>query len=208
MNLRKTPAAEAPAAPVAAEDAAPPAGGTKGRPTPKRRDATGSRGPVTAPKTRKEAIARQRELAKQAKVNARTARTARTSTAMTAAQRREAIKRGDPDFLPRRDKGKTRGLARDYVDSHRMVSNYMLWLFPVMIAGALIPVLSLITLVIFVVLLLEWYIIGKRIRALAIERFGKAEGGAMTLGFYAGRRAYLPRKWRLPAPRVERGDAI
>ena len=204
MNLRKTPPAEASVEDAVDQDAAV-STGTKGRPTPKRREATGVRGPVTAPKTRKEAIARQRELAKTAKTSARAAR---SSAPMTAAQRREAIKRGDQEFLSRRDKGKTRGLARDYVDSHRMVSNYMLWLFPVMIAGALIPILSLITLVIFVVLLLEWYIIGKRIRALAIERFGKAEGGAMTLGFYAGSRAYLPRKWRLPGPRVERGDPI
>jgi len=30
----------------------------------------------------------------------------------------------------------------------------------------------------------------------------------MAIGFYAGSRAYLPRKWRLPAPRVEHGDPI
>ena len=203
MNLRKTPQAETP---VEVEDATPVTAGTKGRPTPKRRDATAPRGPVTAPKTRKEAVARQRELAKQAKANTRATRS--TAAPVTAAQRRDAIKRGDPDFLPRRDQGKTRGLARDYVDSHRMMSNYMLWLFPVMIAGALIPLLSLVTLVIFVALLLEWYIVGKRIRGLAMDRFGKAEGGAMGLGFYAGSRAYLPRKWRLPAPRVDRGDSI
>ncbi|MDT4914162.1 MAG: hypothetical protein QOC66_3290, partial [Pseudonocardiales bacterium] len=35
-----------------------------------------------------------------------------------------------------------------------------------------------------------------------------AQGGNMTIGFYAGSRAYLPRRWRLPSPQVERGDPI
>ena len=55
-------------------------------------------------------------------------------------------------------------------------------------------------------MLVEWYVTGKRIRAMAIERFGKADGGNMSIGFYAGSRAYLPRRWRLPAPQVERGQ--
>jgi hypothetical protein len=30
----------------------------------------------------------------------------------------------------------------------------------------------------------------------------------MSLGLYAGSRAYLPRRWRLPAPQVDLGDKI
>ena len=45
-------------------------------------------------------------------------------------------------------------------------------------------------------------------RVAAIERFGSAQGSPMSIGFYAGSRAYLPRRWRLPAPTVERGDEI
>ena len=41
-----------------------------------------------------------------------------------------------------------------------------------------------------------------------MERFGEAQGGAMSIGFYAGSRAYLPRRWRLPAPQVGLGDPI
>jgi Protein of unknown function (DUF3043) len=182
----------------------PSAAGTKGRPTPKRRDATGARGPVSAPKTRKEAVARQRHLAKEAKT-----RKHQSSLApMTAVERREALKRGDPSVLPRRDQGPTRKLARDYVDSRRLASNFMLLLFPIMIAGAVIPALSLITLILFASLLFEWYLMGRRVRALAIQRYGKADGGPMAIGFYAGSRAYLPRRWRLPAPQVNRGDEI
>ena len=172
----------------------------KGRPTPKRRDSEGRRGPVSAPKTRKEAMARQRQLAKEQKAARATARP------RSAAEQREALKRGDPSALPRRDQGKTRKLARDYVDSKRMISNYLLVLFPIMIVGIYASYLQIIVLVIFLGLLFEWYLTGKRIRAMAMERFGESDGSNMSIGFYAGSRAYLPRKWRLPRPQVERGE--
>jgi Protein of unknown function (DUF3043) len=174
----------------------------KGRPTPKRRESQGKRGPVAAPKTRKEAYARQKQLARQQK----TARA--TAKPRTVAEQRAALRRGDPTALPRRDQGPTRKLARDYVDSRRLLSNYLLFLFPIMILGLAIPQLQIVVLVVFVGLLMEWWVIGKRIRTIALERDGQAQGGNMTIGFYAGSRAYLPRRWRLPAPQVERGDPI
>jgi hypothetical protein len=192
------------AAEVVVEDAEPATG--KGRPTPKRRDVVGQRGPVTAPRTRKEAYARQKELAKRGK----TARAAAGRT-LTPAERRAALRSGE--ILPRRDQGETRRLARDYVDSHRLFSNYLLWLFPLMIASYLAPKswgwsVQVLVIAVFLALLVEWYAIGRRIRKLAIERSGSADGSAMSIGFYAGSRAYLPRRWRLPAPQVEIGDSI
>ena len=175
----------------------------KGRPTPKRRDVVGQRGPVTAPKTRKEAYARQKELAKQQRAARRT-----PAAQLTPAQRRELLRSGDPSVLPRRDQGATKKLARDYVDSHRMASNYLLILFPLIIVGWVIPVLQLLVLAVFIGFLIEWYLTGRRIRRLAVERNGSADGGNFSIGFYAGSRAYLPRRWRLPAPTVERGDEI
>ena len=184
-----------------ATDAAPP--DRKGRPTPKRRESTVPRGPVSAPKTRKEAYARQKQQAKAS----RTAR--RTPAAnMTVQQRRAAMRAGDPSALPRRDQGPTRKLARDYVDSHRMASNYLLVLFPLMIASYLLPGVQFVVVAIFLGLVVEWYLTGRKIRKMAIDRFGKTEGGAMTIGFYAGSRAYLPRRWRLPAPQLQRGDPV
>jgi hypothetical protein len=174
----------------------------KGRPTPKRRDSQGKRGPVSAPRTRKEAYARQKQLGKEQKA-ARSAARPRT-----VAEQRAALRRGDASALPRRDQGKTRKLARDYVDAHRMLSNYLLLLFPVMVAGVVVPMLQLIVLVVFLGLLVEWYLVGRRIRALSLERFGEAQGGNLSIGFYAGSRAYMPRRWRLPAPQVELGDPV
>lgn len=185
---------------VAAESA--PVNLGKGRPTPKRRDSQGRRGPVSAPRTRKEAYARQKQLTKEQKA-ARAAAKPRT-----VAEQRAALKRGDPSALPRRDQGKTRKLARDYVDSHRMLSNFLLLLFPLMIIGIALPMVQIVVLAAFFGFLVEWYLVGRRIRTLSMERYGEAQGGNMTIGFYAGSRAYLPRRWRLPAPQVERGDAI
>ena len=200
VNLGKR-RAEVEPEPEPVEDETPGAG--KGRPTPKRRDSLGARGPVSAPKTRKEAYARQKEMAKAQ----RTAQ--RTPTAnLTVAQRRELLRKGDPSVLPRRDQGQTRKLARDYVDSRRMASNYMLWLFPLIIVGYALPILQIAVLALFIALLVEWYFTGRRVVQMSRERYGKTEGGPMTIGFYAGSRAYLPRRWRLPAPQVDRGAKV
>jgi DUF3043 family protein len=198
--LPKRPAQSA-AADVAVETTSSPGG--KGRPTPKRREATGQRGPVVAPKTRKEAYARQKQQARQS-------RTARSTPAqsLTVQQRRALLRAGDESVLPRRDQGQTRKLARNWVDSHRMASNYLLLLFPLMVLSYVIPYVQFLVLLVFVLLIVEWNITGRRIRKLAIERFGKADGGPMSIGFYAGSRAYLPRRWRLPAPQVEMGESI
>jgi hypothetical protein len=205
VKLIRRPATGSGTAEPEAESASPDtvaAPGRKGRPTPKRRESQGRRGPVTAPKTRKEAYARQRELAKEQKANRASAKP------RTVAEQRAALRAGDPSVLPRRDQGKTRKLARDYVDSHRMLSNYLLWLFPIMIAGVVFPAVQIVVLVVFLALLVEWWITGRRIRALALKRFGETQGNNMSIGFYAGTRAYLPRRWRLPAPQVERGQEI
>lgn len=206
LSRREKPAEEPQTAVVATELQDQRASAPKGRPTPKRRDAEGRRGPVSAPKTRKEAYARQKQMAKTTQ---RPSKSAAPAKPRSVAEQRAALKRGDESALPRRDQGKTRKLARDYVDSKRMLSNYLLVLFPLMIAGSFIKALAaiqLVVLVVFLGLLVEWYLTGKRIRAMAVDRFGTAEGGNMSIGFYAGSRAYLPRRWRLPGPQVERGE--
>jgi hypothetical protein len=195
-NAETSPVAE----PEAAESG--PAVG-KGRPTPKRRDSAVPRGPVSAPKTRKEAYARQKQAAKAAKGLRKT-----PTAAMTPQQRREALRAGDPAFLPKRDQGPTRKLARDYVDSHRMLSNYLIVLFPLLLLGTIVKGVEIVVIAFFLALLIEWYLTGRRIRSMAIARNGSAQGSAFSIGFYAGSRAYLPRKWRLPGPQVNRGDEI
>jgi hypothetical protein len=163
----------------------------KGRPTPKRR--TNSTPPPPAPKTRKEAAAWQK-VAGQKK--------------LSPTEYREAMKSGDPRVLPRREQGPVRALARDWVDSRRMASNYLLLLFPLMLMGYTYPPLQIITLALFALLLIEWIYTGSRIRQLARSRGLEVRESAIALGFYAGSRAYFRRSWRRPLPRVELGDEI
>lgn len=202
MNpLRRKAAAETvtevPTAPEP-EPGPPSARAPKGRPTPKRR--TNSVPPPPAPKTRKEAVAWQKQQGSKAKVAGQ--------KKLTATEYREAVKAGDPRVLPRRDQGPVRALARDYVDSRRMASNYLLLLFPLMLIGYAIPTLQILTLGLFGLLLAEWIFTGSRIRKLAVSRGLQSRESAVSLGFYAGSRAYFRRSWRRPLPRVELGDEI
>ena len=41
--------------------------------------------------------------------------------------------------LPKRDKGPVRKLARDWVDTHFMFSNYLLLVFPLLLVAGYIP---------------------------------------------------------------------
>lgn len=175
---------------------------SKGRPTPKRRDADPRRGPVAAPKTRREAMQRQRQQAKQAR---------KSGTALTPRERRQRVLAGDPSALPRRDAGPLRALARDYVDSRRMLSNGLLILFPLIVVSFFFHTnfVNLVILGIFIAVLTEWMITGRKIMALARQR-GLDIGRNTTfgIGFYGGTRAYLPRKWRVPRAQVGLGDDV
>ena len=173
-------------------------GAPKGRPTPKRR--TNSTPPPPAPKTRKEAVAWQKQQGAKAKVAGQ--------KKLTTAEYKQAMKTGDPRVMPRRDQGPVRGLARDYVDSHRMASNYLLLLFPLMLVGYKIRPLQILTLALFALLLVEWVYTGTRIRKLAAAKGIATKESAISLGFYAGSRAYFRRAWRRPLPRVQLGDQI
>ncbi|MDQ1744943.1 MAG: hypothetical protein QOE23_3282, partial [Pseudonocardiales bacterium] len=85
---------------------------------------------------------------------------------------------------------------------------YLLLLFPLMLVGYAIRPLQILTLALFGLLLLEWIYTGSKIRRLARERGLETKESAVSLGFYAGSRAYFRRSWRRPLPRVELGEKI
>ena len=195
LRRKQTEAADQAEAEPIEQQPADPGGAPKGRPTPKRRTGTG---PITpAPKTRKEAIAWQKQHA-----NAKVAGQKR----LTGTEYRQAVRTGE--VLPRRDQGPVRALARDYVDSRRMASNYLLWLFPLLLVGYFVPYLQLLTLLLFMLLVGEWVITGSRVKRLAAERGHTSRESALSLGFYAGSRAYFKRSWRRPLPVKQLGDEI
>jgi len=179
----------------------------KGRPTPKRRDVAPKRQPVTAPRTRKEASARLRQ---QRRSPARGGNGAR----MSPQEQREALRRGDPAALPKRDRGPVRKLARDYVDSRRLASNYLLLLFIPMLVAPLAGnqkiayIADVVVIVLLMVLIVEWYATGRRVLALAHSRGLESRERPMGVGFYCGTRAWMPRRWRLPSPMYQIGDEV
>jgi hypothetical protein len=179
---------------------------TKGRPTPKRRDSGPRRGPVSpAPKTRREAMARQREQAKLAKT---APRGGRTST-LGPQERRARQLAGDPAFLARRDQGPMRAFTRDYVDSRRMFSNYLLLLFPIAILSQLKSFFVTVEIALVLLVLLEGVFTGRRVMAMGRERgIERGRDKATSIGLYAIMRSYFPRRWRIPRPRVAIGDKI
>jgi hypothetical protein len=199
LRRRSTPAT----AEVVPESARP--ANSKGRPTPKRRDSSPRRAPITeAPRNRREASAWQRQQRKQTRPSSAIGKS------MTSGERREAMARGDAAVLPRTHQGPTRKLARDYVDSRRMLANFLLLAFVPMILALVthITALNIFTVVIFIAFIGECLIVGRKLVALSRSRGNTNPGSALSVGFYAGSRAYLPRRWRLPRPQVNLGDEI
>jgi Protein of unknown function (DUF3043) len=166
----------------------------KGRPTPKRSEAEHRRRqPFSAPTDRKAAVQQSRE-------RDRANRTRKFA----------AAKRGEDWALPRKDQGPVRGLARDYVDSRRRLSEYYMYAVGVLVVLLFIPKLRLyadyVVLVVIVMMVSEGLLVGRQVTKLAQQRFP----GENTRGirWYAAIRSTQIRKLRMPAPRVKPGDSF
>ncbi len=170
--------------------------GGKGRPTPKRRDATPRRGPVAPPPTtRREAAKRVREQGKQKRTNVRS-----------------SAKVGDDRYQLKRDQGPVRALVRDLVDSRRHVSVLLL-------PAALLPLIGQSTGSQIVVSIATTLWLAALIAALA-DFVGTAllvrkrirsdfpdDSGRGHL-FYATMRTAQFRRFRMPKARVQVGEQV
>jgi hypothetical protein len=169
----------------------------KGRPTPKRSEAESRRRQPYAAPTDKKAASQQ----------------SRGRDRADRQRRMAAMKRGEEWALPRKDQGPVRGLARDYVDSRRTLSEYYLYGVVVLLFALFIPafhknslIVDYIVLAILAVLLTEAFFIGRKVTRLAEQRYpGQSTRG---IRFYAAMRGTQMRRLRMPAPRVKRGDKI
>lgn len=168
--------------------------GGKGRPTPKRREAERrNRQPITAPRTRKEAYRRLRE-----------------RQATDRQKVKEGMARGDDRYLPRRDQGPVRRLARDYIDSRRTVGEFFMYIalaaLIVNMAAPLTigPYMYVIFLAMFVMIITESVYLNRRVKKLARERF--PEESLQGVGLYAVMRSWQIRRFRMPQPRVKPGQ--
>lgn len=131
--------------------------------------------------------------------------------ARLAAERREAregMMRGDEKYLPIRDRGPQKRFARDVVDSRFTAGELVMpAMFIFLITTATnIYTLQLISLLLmwglFIVVIIDALIIGRRVKKLVGQKFGSVE---KSLAWYGGMRSLQMRPMRLPKPQVKRG---
>jgi hypothetical protein len=124
----------------------------------------------------------------------------------------EAMKRGEDWALPVRDKGPVRALTRDYVDSHRKISEYYMYLAFALLIVLLIPDKSIktwiypIVLALVAVMVVEGYATARAVRKLAAERHPGESTRGITM--YAIMRTLQIRRLRMPTPRTKPGDKL
>jgi len=164
---------------------------TKGKATPKRRDA--------------EALRRTSVIATGGRAGAR----GKESRAQYAA-RRQAMMRGDDSALPARDRGPVRRFVRDYVDSRRTVVSLFLPVgFPIMVLSVLPGIQAIAELALwafFIAIIIDSVLMARKIRREVGTRFPSES--TRGLGLYAVTRAMQIRRLRMPKPRVARGAKI
>ena len=166
----------------------------KGRPTPKRSEAqTQRRSVATTPTNRKDAAKRQREDRRAA-----------------MERQRQALATGDERYLPARDKGPVRKLARDWVDSRFNVAEFFLPLAVIILVmsvvnnAAIKNIALLLWLVVIVLIVLDAAVSGFRLKKRLAERFpDQNKKGAVAYGLM---RSLQMRRLRLPKPQVKRGE--
>jgi hypothetical protein len=167
----------------------------KGRPTPSRKEAEAARKQsLKLPKDPKAARKAARERDRDAR-----------------AQQRAALMAGDERALPARDQGAVKRYVRDFVDSRFTIAEYFIFVAlgvlvlgfvpnPVVQLAVSISWMALIALVAFD----EIFLLVRLNMALRKRFPDKAERkGAL---WYAGLRTLQLRRFRLPPPRVRRGD--
>jgi hypothetical protein len=168
----------------------------KGRPTPKRSEAERRR--------------RQPYSASGDKKGASTQ--SRTRDRAERGRRYEAMKRGEDWAMPIRDKGPVKALTRDYVDSHRKISEYYMYIAFALLIVLLIPDKAIktwiypVVLALVAVMVLEGYMTARAVRKLAADRFPGESTRGVTM--YAIMRTLQIRRLRMPSPRVKPGDKL
>lgn len=186
----------------------------KGRPTPKRSEASRKRGPVApAPMTTAEARKRRKEA--RTKLSKEERKAEKLTRRADMADRREKMMAGDDAYLLPRDKGPVRRYVRDIVDARRNVLGLFmpaaLALIFVMLSVPSVQVQQLISpamLVLVLIMVIDGFILGRKVNRLADAKFPDNTETGWKLGFYAASRASQLRRMRAPRPQVDRGTKV
>ena len=182
----------------------------KGRPTPKR-DAR-RRGPVApAPMTAAEARRRRKEN----KLTRAERREVRAAQRANMTDRRDRMMAGEEDYLLPRDKGPVRRYVRNVVDSRRnLLGLFMPIAFGLVFITLGVPnpriqvLVSPAMLVLVLIMLIDGFVLGRKINKLVDQKFPKNTESGWRLGFYAASRASQLRRMRSPRPQVKRGATV
>jgi hypothetical protein len=168
----------------------------KGRPTPKRSEAQSQRRQRATVPTDRKAAGKQ-------------AREARRSE---LARQREALAGGDERYLPARDKGPVRRLARNFVDARFHVAEMFLPFAVVILVLSMVPSMNIkdfslmLWLLLIVLIVAQSAVTGFRLRKVLAERLpDQNTRGAVA---YALMRTLQMRRMRLPKPQVKRGERV
>ncbi|WIM67002.1 DUF3043 domain-containing protein [Corynebacterium breve] len=192
----------------------------KGKPTPKRREQEIARGVVRDPDalSSAEAAQRHKELKKSMSKEEwkEYKRKNREENRERNRQVQARMDAGDERYLMDRDRGEVRRYVRDWVDSKRHVTNWVmpmaLVLLVIMVLGQWYPVVanivSFLTLFLIAGMIAEGIFIGRGANKAVRKKFPNTTEAGFGLGMYAYNRATQPRKWRTPKPQVEIGDTV
>jgi hypothetical protein len=187
----------------------------KGRPTPKRSEATRKRGPLPpAPLTASEARKRRKELGRP-KLTGAERKAEKAERRADMADRRERMMSGDDAYLLPRDKGPVRRFVRDVVDARRNMLGLFMpaalgMVFVMMSAPTLAAqgVLSFAMLGLIVIMAGDALWLSRRVNKLVDAKFPDNVESGWKLGLYASSRASQIRRMRAPRPQVKRGDKV
>jgi hypothetical protein len=133
------------------------------------------------------------------------------------ARRREVsdgMRRGDPRYLPARDQGPEKAIARDVVDSRRTVGTWFFGaaLVILLASSTAVPVLVTAANALFLTLTLalsvDAVMICRKIKWLVRERHSDSTQRMGSLYFYAVVRSLTFRRLRIPLPRKKFGERV
>jgi Flp pilus assembly protein TadB len=153
--------------------------GPKGRPTPTRREA---------------------ELARRQRLSG--------VNANPKQAKREARQRDFEAATERQHGGPVKAFARDYVDSRFRAAEFFIIFAVLLFVVASVPSIALLSVVLWVVMLvaivIDSLVLVRGLKKEARRRFPNEDLG--RIGWYALMRSMQFRKWRLPKPRIKRGE--